>query len=107
MSFVEDSYSKSGTRSAETNPQETLELSDTVKGHQEPEISCTGATYGSEVVEGLEVQIGKKILGTEGRPDFDKNLRLEHKSNYSIQTRNYGATHKENNNNRYEPEPDY
>ena len=105
MSFVKDSsYSKS----AEIKPQERLEMSNSAQ-----EISCAGATYGSEVVEGLEVQRGKKILGTEGRPDFDTDLRREHRASYAIQTRNYGATHhernryQENNNNRYEPEPDY
>merc|ERR1711874_199296 len=117
MSFVEDSYSKSMSG---PKPQDALELSDSGvgSGYQNPEISCTGATYGSEVIAGIEVQKGKKIIGTEGRPDFNRDLRLEHKSNFSVQTRNvagnYGATRREkgkfhyhNNNNRYEPEPDY
>lgn len=118
MSFVEDSYSKSVSASVEPKPRDTLELSDSGRGsgYQHPEISCTGATYGSEVIAGVEVQEGKKIIGTEGRPDFNSEPRSENKSKFSTKTRNraenYGAIKQEkgefhNNNNRYEPEPDY
>ena len=124
MSFVEDSFSKSVSASVDQKPQENLELSDSGlgSGYQHPEISCTGATYGSEVVAGLEVQNGKKITGTEGSPDFDRDMRPQQKK-FTTQTRNksgnYGAIHGEKeesslgkrdfheNNNRYEPDPDY
>ena len=54
-------------------------MSSSVEGYQQPEIFRAGATYTSEVVDGLGVQRGKKILGTEGRPDFvPKPLRLSY-----------------------------
>jgi len=122
MSFVEDSYSQSVSDPVQTKAQENLELSDSGlgSGYHKSEISCTGATYGSEEISGVDIGQGggKKIIGTEGRPDFDSELRSEHKSSFAMQTRNavsnYGALGDakdkfENNNNdkRFEPEPDY